>query len=199
MTENEDIVWQFKIDYARDLCRLWHSGQFDRAGRPYEEHPIEVANRVWDHVQDPAAVCVAFLHDLIEDTAMPVDLLLSFPDIVSYAVLALSRGKEESANAYMRRVLSNRLASVVKIHDIEHNFAAGRADAKILAKAGMYAGWHEDLCNALQMRRSFCMVHPAVESVCECPRHPAGSRLRRGERGGGVPRLAGKGIAVHPV
>lgn len=162
MTPETPIEWQPLIDLAMQLCLYWHAGQKDRAGSDYSEHPIEVARRVQEFTQDPAAYCVALLHDTIEDTNMPPEQLESFPERVMYAVLALSRWPDESANAYCRRVLDNPLASIVKIYDIEHNFSPGRMDPKILEKASMYAEWHRKLCNALRIDRSFCLVHSAV-------------------------------------
>lgn len=196
---DDDHPWQQLVEYALLLCQTWHRGDFDRAGRPYAEHPIEVARRVYERTHDPAAQCAALLHDTIEDTVMPQELLQAFPECVQLAVLALSRGVDESANAYIGRVLADRLACQVKVHDIEHNFSPGRADAKILAKAELYAGWHKRVCARLGIDRSFCAVHPALVSACECSDCTTRTGVRRGAGERGISGYAAAGAAVHPV
>lgn len=172
-----DVGWTNLEQLALQLCMHWHRGQTDRAGRPYAEHPIEVARRAYAHTMRPAAKCVGLMHDVLEDTDMPSSMLYAFPDDVAYAVIALTRWKEESANAYIKRVVENPLAAIVKVHDIEHNFSPGRVDTHIMLHASMYAGWHQKLCNALQLRRSFCSVYSPLQSVCACPGCNTGSRL----------------------
>lgn len=190
--------WQSLAREAESLCRFWHTAT-DRNGRPAYEHPLEVARRVFQETGSWAAYCAACLHDTLEDTDMPHETLQRFPRIVAVTVLALTRGKEEPANAYFRRVLQVMLAQQIKVHDIEHNFSPGRADEKILAKADLYAGWHGTLCNGLRIDRSFCMLHPGLESVCACPRHTKGRRLRAGGRDRGIHRVAGARVANSPV
>ena len=46
-----------------------HINQKDKSGLPYIFHPWEVANQL----NDEACVCVALLHDIIEDTNITYD------------------------------------------------------------------------------------------------------------------------------
>src|SRR4051812_24987979 len=109
---DDDIDWQVLGGRAAMLCRYWHTGS-DRNGRPSYEHPLEVARRVFDETGSWEAYCIACLHDTLEDTAMPAAELEAFPVEVEAAVLALTRGPEESANVYFRRVLEMFLARLV--------------------------------------------------------------------------------------
>jgi guanosine-3',5'-bis(diphosphate) 3'-pyrophosphohydrolase len=47
----------------------------DLEASPYINHPIALANVLWDegHVHDPVVICAALLHDTIEDTETTAD------------------------------------------------------------------------------------------------------------------------------
>ncbi len=51
------------VERAKELARLAHAGQVDKAGRPYIEHVARVAAACSD---DPEAEAVAWLHDVLE-------------------------------------------------------------------------------------------------------------------------------------
>ena len=106
---------------AERIATRAHEGQVDKAGRPYIEHPRRVAARV-EQVDGPAAaVCVAWLHDVVEDCGITLDdLLEDFDDEIVDAVDALTR-REGEGDEYYRRVASNELALVVKRADIWDN------------------------------------------------------------------------------
>ena len=53
-----------KPEQAEKLATLYHLHQTRRDGTPYISHPIAVAGMV----KGKDAKCVAFLHDVIEDT-----------------------------------------------------------------------------------------------------------------------------------
>lgn len=98
-----------------------HEGQVDKAGRPYIEHPWRVANRVAEVDGRAAAVCVAWLHDVVEDSDVTLDELRDdFGDAIVDAVDALTR-REGEGDDYYRRVASNDLAVAVKRADIWDN------------------------------------------------------------------------------
>lgn len=99
-----------------------HEGQVDKAGRPYIEHPRRVADRVAEVDGRAAAVCVAWLHDVVEDSNVTLDELLDddFSDAIVDAVDALTR-REDEGDDYYRRVASNDLAVAVKRADIWDN------------------------------------------------------------------------------
>ena len=48
-----------------------HQGQTDKSGQPYIFHPYHLAEQMTDEV----SVCVALLHDVVEDTAVTFEEL----------------------------------------------------------------------------------------------------------------------------
>ena len=110
------------ITTAEQLATAAHTGQTDKAGRPYLDHPRRVAARVQATTNDPDAVAVAWLHDVVEDTPVTLSQLreLGFSDTVVEAVDALTRRPGE-ADAYYRRVAANDLAHAVKLADLWDN------------------------------------------------------------------------------
>jgi (p)ppGpp synthase/HD superfamily hydrolase len=68
-------------------------------------------------------VAVAFLHDVVEDTAATLDDLraLNFPERVVEAVDALTRREGETPDDYYVRVRANRDALAVKLMDVRDN------------------------------------------------------------------------------
>jgi (p)ppGpp synthase/HD superfamily hydrolase len=102
-----------------------HSYQVDKAGVPYIHHPMFVMSQVKTDIQR----IVAVLHDVVEDTIATLDeVRFRFGDEVADAVDALTRRKNESYFAFIRRVKLNRDAKHVKFHDIKHNMDLSRID-----------------------------------------------------------------------
>ena len=66
---------------------------------------------------------VAVLHDVIEKTTIDLEYLKSagFSDRIVFAIDALSRRPEESYDKYIDRVRENKLATKVKIIDLDDN------------------------------------------------------------------------------
>ncbi len=96
-----------------------HEGQTDKAGHPYIDHPRRVAARL-DTDEEGA---VAWLHDVIEDTAVTADHLrrAGLSDEVVVAVDALTHRPGEPRDLYLARVKGNRLATTVKLADVADN------------------------------------------------------------------------------
>lgn len=121
-------VTEAQVRRARDIAQAAHAGQVDKAGAPYFAHPARIAASL----DDPAARCVAYLHDVVEDCrdwtlarlreeGMP-------PEIVA-AVDALTKRAGEDTEAYLARVLANPLAVRVKIADLRDNMDLSRIAA----------------------------------------------------------------------
>lgn len=117
---------EYKQEYKQEdieLAAKWsleaHKGQVDKAGKPYFMHPFFVCMQV----QKPVEQIVALLHDVLEDSEAisPVDILNQFGQEVFDAVVAITRGIEETYNDYLKRLVTNEIARVVKIADIKHN------------------------------------------------------------------------------
>ena len=101
-----------------------HKDQVDKAGLPYIFHPFYLANKM----DDEYSICVALLHDVIEDGNYTVEELIKegFPSEVVEAVKLLTHLKEDSYFDYINKMKLNSLARKVKIEDLKHNLDLSR-------------------------------------------------------------------------
>lgn len=101
-----------------------HQGQVDRAGKPYIDHVTRVAAKQTGE----SAVTAAFLHDVLEDTALSAAYLRTrgIPEEVVTAVVALTRKAGESYMDFIARAAQNPIAKQVKIADLIGNMNLGR-------------------------------------------------------------------------
>lgn len=128
-TGNEHVDWasvenggaDVLTEVADKLAERAHTGQVDKAGAPYIDHPRAVADMVREC--GPTYVQVALLHDTVEDTDLTLDDLreVGFPTEVIDAVDALTRRDGETYAAFVRRAAANRIGCVVKLADNMHN------------------------------------------------------------------------------
>lgn len=115
------------IDTARLLAAEAHAGQVDKSGAPYLEHPARVAARL-DPVADPVAHAAAWLHDVLEDTAMDADILRSrgIPAEVVRVVELLTRMDSVPSEEYYAAIRRDPVATRVKAADIADNLLPSR-------------------------------------------------------------------------
>lgn len=113
---------------AYELARFWHKGQLDQNKDDYLHHLVDVRSRLQhrSHVHQ----IVGMLHDILEDTLCPVDILkIHFSTEIVNAVLALTRRPGESRIDYYARVKANPIALVVKVEgDIPSNLNPARLE-----------------------------------------------------------------------
>jgi (p)ppGpp synthase/HD superfamily hydrolase len=111
-------------DKALALAKDAHNGQVDKAGQPYINHLLAVANCVNDETEK----IIALLHDIIEDTCYSLEDLksLGFCDDVVEAVSCLTKREHEPYDTYLKRISSNRRAVHVKLSDLQHNMDLSR-------------------------------------------------------------------------
>ncbi|WP_367131300.1 HD domain-containing protein [Saccharothrix sp. HUAS TT1] len=114
----------FTVEDAVRIARAAHEGQVDKSGRPYIGHPLRVMERVAGEHARMAAV----LHDVVEDTSVTAEDLLSAgcPAEVVSTVLALSHRDGETQEDYLARVLTDPVAVEVKRADIADNTSPDR-------------------------------------------------------------------------
>lgn len=76
-------------------------------GTPYIEHPIEVAELVYAHTGDKVATCAALLHDVIEDTNVTYEAVVTtFGLELADLVLGLTDvSRKEDGNRSERKAL----------------------------------------------------------------------------------------------
>ncbi len=113
-------VGESAIQRAKTRAAEAHQGQFDKAGRPYFEHP----QRVVGHLVNPTAdeVVVAWMHDVVEDTEVTLqEVEKEFGSTPAAAVNAITRRPEEADSDYYARVKANPIAPSVKAADLADN------------------------------------------------------------------------------
>lgn len=117
--------WMDMRKKARAVAKIAHAGQKYGDDDYFSTHVEGVVERVRaDRSSAVAHSVVAYLHDVVEDTAVTlVDLFdMGFPAMITDAVDALTRRPgEDYLSEYMPRVAGNRIAMIVKYHDLEFN------------------------------------------------------------------------------
>lgn len=109
-----------------------HDGQFDKAGMPYILHCLKVMHYL--KTEDEELMCIAILHDVIEDcflgkTVSPsYDMEQAFHALrqigmsnrVIEGVVALTRNGDYYEE-YIANLMTNKDAILVKMADLRHN------------------------------------------------------------------------------
>ena len=109
---------------ALQIATNAHQGQTDKAGQPYIHHPMYLAKQM----ETEDEVCVALLHDVVEDTDITLDALIAedFPISVTDAIALLTHNDDTEYMDYIRKIKSNQLAAKVKLADLRHNSDVSR-------------------------------------------------------------------------
>lgn len=117
---------------AMKLAYQAHQGQTDKSGVPYVFHPFHVAEQMGD---DEYAICVALLHDTVEDTDITLEeLKKEFPEEIVTAIALLTHKKDVPYEDYIREVKKNSLAVAVKTADINHNSQEDRLSENLIGR-----------------------------------------------------------------
>jgi (p)ppGpp synthase/HD superfamily hydrolase len=114
------------LERALEIATAAHDGQKDKAGRPYLEHLLRVAEAV-DTLDEKI---VAYLHDVVEKGRGWTRARLEadgFSPVITSAVDALTRRDGEDDDTFVRRAAANRLARAVKRADLEDNLQQAHA------------------------------------------------------------------------
>lgn len=123
-----------RIQQAKELASKIHANQTDKAGAPYIHHLEAVASKLVEQGEDEDVIIVGWLHDSVEDTDITLDEIQHlFGDVISTAVDAITKRKNEPYENYLARVKSNPIARRVKLADLSHNMDLSRL-AKITEK-----------------------------------------------------------------
>ncbi|EJR27149.1 HD domain-containing protein [Bacillus cereus] len=107
------------IKIAHEIAKKAHVGQVDKAGMDYIKHPETVAS----FVNTTEEKATAYLHDVLEDTEITANDLLSagIPHNIVAAVQVLTKEKYTPYFEYLSQVKENSLARTVKLADLKHN------------------------------------------------------------------------------
>lgn len=139
-----------------------HKNEVDKSGAPYICHPIHLA----EQMKDEKTVCVALLHDVIEDAGVTPGQLkeYGFDDEIITALKLLTRDSFIPYMEYIRAIKENKLAAAVKIADLKHNCDLtrfGYADAAALQRVEKYKKALEILCPS----EEHSLLTPEIEAV----------------------------------
>ena len=104
------------------LAATGHEGQFDKAGRPYILHTLQVMYNLGPDADDELR-CIAVLHDLLEDTEYTISDLqkMGFSQRVVNALSLLNHQAEVDYDTYIRAIGTNLDATLAKLADLRHN------------------------------------------------------------------------------
>lgn len=111
---------------AMRICFDAHKNQVDKSGLPYVFHPFHLA----EQMDDEEAVCVALLHDVIEDTNTTFEDLEKegFNENIISALKVLTHDKDVPYMDYVLKIKPNLLARRIKLADLRHNSDLTRLD-----------------------------------------------------------------------
>lgn len=142
------------LNVAIILAAAAHAEQFDRAGEPYILHCLKVMHYIKN--TDEELLCIAVLHDVLEDTTVTVDILAAegMSKRVIDGVVAMTKLPEHKNDydAYIKQVMNNPDAIKVKMADLRHNMDIRRLKGvtdKDMNRIAKYARAYKQLETAL--------------------------------------------------
>lgn len=111
---------------ALRFCMEAHAGQRDKAGLPYANHPLHLA----EQMSTEDETCAALLHDVMEDCGATADDLraLGVSPAAVRAVELLTHQDGVPYLDYARALRANPIARRVKAADLRHNCDLARLD-----------------------------------------------------------------------
>lgn len=111
---------------ALKLCFEAHKDQMDKSGLPYVFHPFHLA----EQMDTEETVCVALLHDVVEDTDYTLEDLIAmgFPKPVTDALALMTHDENVPYLDYVSKLKDNPVARQVKLADLKHNSDLTRLD-----------------------------------------------------------------------
>jgi len=98
-----------------------HQGQYDKAGKPYFLHCLEVMRLL--NTDDEELQCIAVGHDLLEDTEITIAELFiaGMNERIVAGICTMTKQRGQSYESYKNIVKSNPDAVKVKMADLTHN------------------------------------------------------------------------------
>lgn len=133
------MVYTTLTKKAMKICFEAHKNQRDKNGIPYIFHPIHLA----EQMTDEDTICVALLHDVVEDTSITFEQLEieGFSKDIIDALKLMTHDKSISYMDYVKEIKTNSIATAVKLADLKHNSDLTRLDVvdeKALKRAEKY-------------------------------------------------------------
>ncbi len=120
------MIYTKNTKKAINLCYEAHKNQMDKSGVPYVFHPYHLA----EQMPDEETTIVALLHDVVEDTDYTIEDLreMGFSETVLEAIEFMTHDRSVPYMEYIEHIKKNRIATIVKKADLEHNGDLSRFD-----------------------------------------------------------------------
>ena len=129
--KNEEYDSRSDIDKAIEIASKAHAADYDLDGNPTILHPLAVGMM---GANDTERI-VGFLHDVVEDTKYSFEDLINegFSVEVIDSLRLLTHDKTTPYMEYIEQICNsgNQTAINVKLHDLKHNLARGKAGGHI--------------------------------------------------------------------
>lgn len=112
------------LSKAISITAVAFEDKLDRGGVPYIMHCLHVMDIIGKKTdKDPEMMCIAVMHDLIEDTEWTLTDLESagFSKRIVDGVAAMTHDPYESYDEYIEVISKNPDARMIKLVDIKHN------------------------------------------------------------------------------
>ena len=124
-----------------------HKNQTDKNGIPYIYHPIHLA----EQMDSENTICVALLHDVVEDTSITFEDLQveGFSGGIIDALKLLTHDDAVPYMEYVKEIRKNPIATKVKLADLRHNSDLTRLDV-VDEKAVKRAEKYKEAINILE-------------------------------------------------
>ena len=150
---------------ATEISRKYHDGQFDKAGKPYYEHPLRVSIMLGEKSDIDDAFFLhkcqitALLHDTLEDTEYTLEKLKQdFDDEIADAVLSVTRRDGESYMDFVKRAGEHPIGRYVKFYDITDNL-----DLKRFADCPNYKVTEDDFARIRKYVKAYRYLKKQIE------------------------------------
>ena len=130
------MFYNKQINQALRICYIVHKDQFDKSDVPYVFHPFTVANNLPNPTTNE--IIVALLHDVFEDHPDIVEeswfnnFYVTLDDEVKEALSLLTHKSYMGYDAYIYNISLNKIATKVKIADLQHNMMLTRLSGVLL-------------------------------------------------------------------
>ena len=120
------MIYTTMTKKALKICFNAHKEQVDKTGLPYVFHPFHLA----EQMDDEDSVCLALLHDVVEDTYVSFEDLINegFNENIINALKLLTHKDDTPYLEYVIKIKENHLAKKVKLADLKHNSDLSRLD-----------------------------------------------------------------------
>ena len=111
---------------AMKICYEAHKNQVDKNGIPYIFHPVHLAEQMTTEDE----ICVALLHDVVEDSGYTLEDLkmAGFNESILAALRLLTHGDNVTYMDYIDAIKTSPLATKIKLADLSHNSDLARLD-----------------------------------------------------------------------